>query len=58
MLLYEPDEIKHHAEHGTVARYNGKQAIDKLYIDVDLEGQKQGDATIKKQESLLMTYKI
>ncbi len=40
MFLYEPDEIKkHHAEHGTVARYNGKQAIDKLYIDVDLEGQ-------------------
>lgn len=54
MFLYEPDEIKkHHAEHGTVARYNGKQAIDKLYIDVDLEGQKQGDATINKVGELV-----
>ena len=54
MFLYEPDEIKkHHAEHGTVARYNGKQAVDKLYIDVDLEGQKQGDATIEKVGNLV-----
>ena len=49
MFLYDPDEItKHVEENNSVARYNGKQAIDKLYIDIDLEGQKQGDVTINK----------
>mgnify|MGYP001568060481 CR=1 FL=1 len=49
MFLYDPNEItKHVEENNSVARYNGKQAIDKLYIDIDLEGQKQGDVTINK----------
>ena len=54
MFLYHPDEInKHFEENGSVAKYNGKQAIDKLYIDVDLEGQKQGDETINKVGNLV-----
>ena len=54
MFLYHPDEInKHFEENGSVAKYNGKQAIDKLYIDVDLEGQKQGDETISKVGNLV-----
>ena len=57
MFLYTKDIHDHLKETNSTGSYNGIQAVDKLYLDIDLAGEKRGDETIKTVQKVIKHIK-
>ena len=53
MFLYDKDIHDHLKETKSIGNYSGIQAVDKLYLDIDLAGEKRGDETIKTVQEVI-----
>ncbi len=57
MFLYDVDILDHVKKNNTVSDYKGVQAVDKIVLDIDLQGESRGDQALESVKVLIEELK-